>query len=77
VQGVVTGIHGTPVAGAHVWVVGHKTGQKVTAGDGAFDVSAYAANGQMIQLHVEAGQYKTYEGLQQAGDSEISVALQR
>jgi hypothetical protein len=31
----------------------------------------------MIQLHVEAGQYKTYEGLQQAGDSEISVALQR
>jgi hypothetical protein len=77
VHGRVTSNTEHPLAGAYVWVVGHEQDKVTTTQDGGFDLSAYKAEGQMIQLHVNYPRYKPYEGLQQAGDNQIKVTLER
>ena len=74
-QGGVKGKEGRAFAGAWVWVVGHEAERVQTDAGGGFVLAAHAAPGQMVKLHAEAKGYPVYEGLQQAGDTSISVQL--
>ena len=77
VGGEVKGTSGNVLRGAWVSVVGHGSERVQTGSGGEFVLHAHAAIGEMIKLHVEAQGYQTYEGLQQAGDTSISIQLER
>lgn len=75
VQGEVLGKQNRVLAGAWVSVVGQESERVQTGPAGGFVLHTHAAQGQMIQMHAEADGYRSYEGLQQAGDTSISIRL--
>jgi hypothetical protein len=77
IQGEIQNSGGHVMEGVWVSVIGYEGERTSTDAGGGFSLLAHAANGQMVKIHVEAKGYNPYEGLQQAGDTSITILLQR
>jgi Carboxypeptidase regulatory-like domain len=77
VQGIVTGPTGSGLSGALVSIVGYGDEAVRTNTDGSFRLSAHAADGEQVQVHVERRGYAPTTQGQIAGDLPVNVMLDR
>jgi hypothetical protein len=77
VQGEIQDRSRHALTGIWVSIVGYEAERVPSNAGGGFSLQAHASNGQMVKLHAEAKGYVPYEGLQQAGDTSITIRLER